>query len=117
MAYKVPRKATEASTITPLPARNRRFPSSRRSTRGAADRSSTTTMAASSSTPAAIVARISGRCQPRLGPSETPYISNPKPTPDSRNPARSNRPGLSCGVPRRKMTPKASAATPIGRLT
>src|SRR6516164_2126542 len=35
MAYSVPRKAIEASTMTPLPERNNRFRSSRRSTMGA----------------------------------------------------------------------------------
>src|SRR5690242_21120879 len=43
--------------MTPLPDRNRRFRSSRRSTMGASDRSSTATMAISSTAPAAIVAR------------------------------------------------------------
>ena len=103
--------------MTPLPARNRRFPSSRRSTMGARDRSSTTTIAASSTAPAAIVVRTRASSQPRSGPSDTPYISSPRPNPESRKPARSKRPGSFWTDWRRKIAPKANAAAPIGRLT
>ncbi len=84
---------------------------------GAADRSSNATMAASSTAPAAIVARTCVSCQPRSGPSETPYISSPRPSPASRKPARSKRPGSAWAGWRRKIAPKANAAAPIGRLT
>jgi hypothetical protein len=103
--------------MTPLPARNRRFPSSLRSTMGRAVRSSTTTIAASKTTPAAMDASTWGSCQPRSGPSETPYISSPRPDPESRKPARSKRPGSVCGGWCTKTAPKTKAAAPIGTLT
>ena len=84
---------------------------------GSAVRSSTATMATSSVTPAAAVARTSADPQPRSGPSETPYMSSPKPMPESRNPARSKRPGLVSACWRRNLAPKASAAAPMGTLT
>src|SRR5712691_5857700 len=93
IAYGVPRNAIELSTMTPLLDRNSRLPSSRRSTIGSAVRNSTMIVNVSSTAPAAMAASTSGECQPLIGPSETPYIASPRPSPENRNPGRSNRPG------------------------
>ena len=103
--------------MTPLLDRNSRFVSSRNATIGSATRSSTNTIAASSTTPIAIVASTSTECQPLTGPSDSPYISVPRPKPESRKPGRSNRPGEDSGTLSRNSSPKMNAAAPIGTLT
>ena len=84
---------------------------------GSRVRSSTATMAPISTAPATIVVTTAGEPHPRSGPSDTPYMRQPKPLPESANPGRSNRPGFSWGWCWRNTAPKAMAATPIGTLT
>ena len=60
---------------------------------------------------------ISGVPQPLNGPSETPYMTRPRPAPESTKPTTSSRPADSerCGA--RKSIPKTRAARPIGTFT
>ena len=117
IAYKVPRNAIELSTMMPLLDRNSRLLSSFRSTIGSGVRNSTNTVTTSSTAPVAIVTSTSAECQPLIGPSETPYIASPRPSPESRNPRKSNRPGCAWRSSRTNSSPNANAAAPIGRFT
>ena len=64
-----------------------------------------------------MAASTSVATQELIGPSATPYMSEPKPSAAKRKPGRSKRPGDFCGTDWRKTIPKMNATAPMGRLT
>jgi hypothetical protein len=103
--------------MTTVIERNRLSPKSLRSTRGLGDRISTLMNSASRAAPATPKPMIIGDVQPRLGPSDSAYISAAKPSPERTNPGASRAPGLGWRSFGRNSEPKINAASPMGTLT